>query len=197
MKRITGKLIAAFAIVLFAALSASAQIVGEPQRTAKNTQISSGLSYQQGTKVLSLGVGLGSAFLGTGLEADLPPIGLSFEYGVSNKISAGAYAGVATASPAIIGIGEFNMSYFIIAARGSYHFLTSEKLDPYAGIFVGYNNASVSASSSTFGTITASASGGIWGIHAGTRYYFTENVGAFGELGTGIAYLTLGGSLKF
>ena len=46
-------------------------------------------------------------------------------------------------------------------------------------------------------TGSADGSGIGFSIHVGGRYYFTDNFGAFAEVGYGIAYANLGVSLKF
>jgi hypothetical protein len=85
--------------------------------------------------------------------------------------------------------------------KSSYHFSTSDKLDPYVGAIIGYNIASVTAEKPA-GYVgpdlpEASAGGFIIGGHLGARYMFTDKLGAFGELGYGIAYLQLGVTAKF
>lgn len=156
--------------------------------------------YDAGNKLLNVGVGLGSTLSASGINSTLPPIGLSFEYGFTEKVSGGAYVGYSSAS-ADVGFGstaKWNYTYTIVGARGSYHFLTSDKLDPYAGAMLGYNIASVTYDGpGTAPTTLASASAVIIGAHLGARYYFTDNIGAFAELGYGIAYLQLGVAAKF
>jgi outer membrane protein W len=133
------------------------------------------------------------------LKSGIPPIGLSFEYGFTEKISAGAYLGYSSASQEL-GLGttaKWNYTYTIVGARGSYHFLNSDKLDPYVGAMLGYNIASVTYDGPGTAPTIASASALIIGAHLGARYYFTDKIGAFAELGYGIAYLQLGVAVKF
>ena len=186
MKNITTKLFIASAIVFSTLNAASAQ------------------GYEQGDKLLNVGVGFGSTFLASGLKSTLPPVGLRFELGVTDKISAGAYMGYAVASHEMAAAGgnwEWKYSYVIIGARGSYHFVLTEKLDTYAGAMLGYNKASVTVTKPEGYAgpelPSAEAGGMIWGGHVGARYMFSEKIGAFGEVGYGIAVLNLGVTAKF
>ena len=148
--------------------------------------------YKAGDKLLNVGVGIGSTLSAAGLKSTLPPIGLSFEYGVTDKISAGAFLGYSAASQDVFG-SSFKYTYIVVAAKGAYHFnFKVDKLDPYAGAIVGYNIASVSPS------FPGSKLGGvIIGGVAGARYYLKDNISAFAEAGYGIAFLTVGASFKF
>ncbi len=149
-------------------------------------------SFQKGDKMLNLGVGLGSQFAVAGAKS-IPPVGLSFEVGLSDKFSLGAYGGYATAKVAT-GMGDWNYNYILLGGRGSYHFdFGVENLDPYAGALLGYNIASVSTTSNL---PTASAGGLIYGGHVGARYYFSPSFGVFAELGYGIAWLNAGIVIK-
>lgn len=157
------------------------------------TSLSFGQAYEQGDKLLNLGVGVGSQFMAAGAKGT-PPVGLSLEFGMSDKISVGAYAGYAGAKVETM-VGDWKYNYIIVGGRGSYHFdFGVENLDPYAGAILGYNIASVSSDSNL---PTASAGGFIWGAHAGARYFFSPRFGAFGEVGYGIAWLNVGVALKF
>lgn len=160
---------------------------------ALGTLFSFGQAYEQGDKLLNIGVGLGSQFMASGAKGT-PPVGLSLEFGVSDKISVGAYGGYAGAKVET-GMGDWKYNYIIVGGRGSYHFdFGVENLDPYAGVMLGYNIASVSTDTNL---PTASAGGFIWGAHAGARYFFSPKFGAFAEVGYGIAWLNVGVALKF
>lgn len=150
-------------------------------------------SFEKGQQNFQLGVGLGSTFMVSG-GSGTPPISASYEFGITDKISLGAFAGYAT-QKIDLGIANWKYNYILAAAKGAYHFdFGVEKLDPYAGVLLGYNIASVSTSSNLPG---ASAGGVLWGAHAGARYYLTPAIGVFGELGYGISWLNVGVSFKF
>lgn len=145
-------------------------------------------SYSKGDNLLNVGIGLGGGF-GT-------PIGLSFEHGFSDQISAGAYVAYASTSQSF-GVGKINSTYILTAARASYHFdFGVEKLDPYIGAILGYNIASAKWTGA--GAVPASTAGGfIYGGHAGARYFLSEKIALFGEVGYGIGTLNAGVAFKF
>jgi len=147
-------------------------------------------SFLKGQQTLHLGIGLGG---GIGL-----PIGLGYEKAISDRIGVGAYAAFATEKESYgSGIG-WRYNYILATAKGSYHFaVKGEKLDPYAGLSLGYNIASVKWEGSGSAPFSSSAGGFLWGIHVGSRYWFSDKLGAFGELGYGISLLNVGVALKF
>jgi hypothetical protein len=144
-------------------------------------------SFDEGTKVIQAGIGLGSDF-GT-------PIGASFEYGISEKIGVGAYFGYASKTFPVF-LDEYTVTYMLFGAKGNYHFYQSDQIDAYGGLILGYNAATAKwKGSSTLPTPTV---GGVtYGGVIGARYYFTESIGAFAEAGYGISYLTVGLAYKF
>lgn len=162
--------------------------------------------YEQGGSQLNIGIGIGSTFTGAGLKTTIPPLGISYEYGFKEKISGGVYLGYAGASQEVATFGgtwKWSYNYILLGARGSYHFdfLDTDKFDPYAGLLLGYNVASVSVEKPAGYTgpdLTAASAGGVvLGGHLGLRYHFNEKLGAFGELGYGVAFLQLGLTARF
>lgn len=155
--------------------------------------------FQTGTKAVNVGVGLGGTLAGT----TIPPLSVSFDYGVKDNlingengsISAGGYIGY-TASSIDFGVSKLRTSYAILGARGAFHYQFIPKLDTYAGIMLGYNISSSSWSGTVVDGVK-SYGGFAYSTYAGARYFFKENIGAFAELGYGIAYLNLGVTCKF
>ena len=146
--------------------------------------------YEQGSLVANVGVGLGG---GLGL-----PISASVDYGFKEKISLGGFVGFSTTNEDL-GFFKVNYTYILVGARAGYHFdLGVDKLDPYVGALLGYNAASVGFEPEPgppFNNITAG--GVIFGGFAGARYYITDNIGAFAELGYGLGTATIGVAYKF
>ncbi|HMQ50030.1 MAG TPA: outer membrane beta-barrel protein [Saprospiraceae bacterium] len=152
--------------------------------------------HVQGDINVNAGIGLLSFYNFAG-TLDLPPIGGSVEYGVTDEISVGAYLAFSrsTWSYAYLG-GEarWAYTYLIVGPRASYHFNLPEleELDLYAGAFLG---ATISSSTwkgtgsqpdvDTYGGLT-------YALFGGARYFFSENLGAFGEVGYGLSLLTVG-----
>lgn len=144
--------------------------------------------FAKGDKVINAGIGLGSSFG----SLSLPPLSVSFDYGVADKlvdgengsISVGGVLGLAGSSYANIGL---------IGARGAFHYQFAPKLDTYAGLMLGYNYINwKSGYNSSFASYNSFG----YNVFIGARYFFTENIGAFAELGYGIAYTTIGASFR-
>lgn len=84
-------------------------------------------------------------------------------------------------------------SYTIIGVRGDYHFYTTDKLDTYGGLMLGYDIVSDKRHGEGDGADSnASGSDASFSIYVGGRYFFNPHIGAFAELGYGIAWLNLG-----
>lgn len=153
--------------------------------------------HSTGDKNLNLGIGLGSV-VATG-STSVPPIGASFEYGIKDEISVGGYIGY-TASNQDLGRGfAYKYSYLIIGARGSYHyyFVDDPKLDTYGGLMLGYNVASAKWDGNGADPGTSASVGGVaYSLFIGGRYAFTDQIGAFAELGYGISWLQIGANIK-
>lgn len=78
--------------------------------------------------------------------------------------------------------------------------IDKENLDLYAGLMASYNLLNYSyEDNSGFNSGNTGNFGNAAGLtlFAGARYYFSDNLAAFAELGYGVAYLNLGISLKF
>jgi hypothetical protein len=169
--------------------------------------ITFGQAYQQGSNIINAGIGLGATYWGSGYSNGVSLVG-SYEHGVTSNISVGGILGYSGSSYSGTYTSGGNVYSFkdkatgvLIGARGSYHFLTTDVLDPYAGADLGYVVTSYSSTTNapgggTFGGSKGSGLG--FGIHGGVRYYFNPGLGAFAELGIGSFYiLGLGVSFKF
>lgn len=150
--------------------------------------------------ILHVGIGLGNQLTLTGAESGIPPLSASLDYPVTDEITAGGFIGYTGFNvPLGFGDAKYKYSYVIIGARGTYHFdFGPEKLDPYAGAMLSYNvvNAKV-VDGNGFPNIAAGAASGVaFSALIGANYALTEKVGAFAELGYGIAWLTIGASIN-
>ena len=160
--------------------------------------------FNVGDKVVNIGLGLGSTFYsGLYYKSTVPPLSISFEKGIVDEvfekgvIGIGAYAGYSGYKYEFMDWG-WRYTTFILGARGAFHYPVIEKLDTYSGLLIGYQIVS----SKEFGTLgtgfnySASGSHVTWSWFVGGRYYFSDNLGAFLELGYGITYLNLGLAIK-
>ena len=183
MKKSTLSKLAILSFIILTAGSVRAQEIQDAAGSVK------GVNY------LNAGIGIGTfGFTGSGGL----PIVASFEHGFTDKISAGLSLGLVSTKYA----QYWKYNYFVIGARGSYHFnellnVSNPKLDTYGGATLFYRGYSVKYDGpDTFDG--KSSSGGLdIAIHVGSRYFFSDNFGAFAELGWGISPLQLGVTLKF
>ncbi len=151
--------------------------------------------FHKGTTAINAGVGLGSYYSGLAI----PPLSVSLDYGVTDNmikgnngsISVGGFLGY-TATKKFY--GDSGASIAVLGARGAFHYQFAPKLDTYAGMMISYDIVSTPDSWANY--VWAYGSRVDWSIYLGTRYYFTEKIGAFAELGYGFYNLNLGVTFK-
>ncbi len=154
--------------------------------------------YDKGDFLLNAGIGLGYYYAGG------VPILLSGEWAVSDVISVGPYLGYTSYNYNYGFFGtryKYRYTFFDLGVRGSYHFselfeIANDKVDVYGGAFLGFVVSSYSGDNAS-GFSDPYASGLRLGLHAGARYFFSEKVAGYAELGYGIAPLSLGATFKF
>jgi hypothetical protein len=156
------------------------------------------LAYQKNMKILN--AGLGAGLYGVYGSSDFPPISVGLQYGVHDKISVGGLIGYSSSSYGFRGF-SWSYSYFFIGARGEYHLVYPQvnipkNLDLYGGLTLGFNIVTVSEPMDRVAGYTAEGSYALFGFHIGSRYYFSETIGAFLELGYGVGVVTIGASFK-
>lgn len=156
--------------------------------------------FKKNSQVGQLGIGFGMA--GISGTSSMPPISAGFQYGIEDKISVGGVLAYASSTYDWGYFGDdwsWKYTYFLIGARGEYHFLeTVKNLDGYAGLTVGYNIVSVTTPAGYHGFgYEASGSYAVFGIHGGARYFFSPNFAVFGEVGYGLGIFTAGIAYKF
>lgn len=161
--------------------------------------------FEKGTNMLSAGIGLGSSLGGGSYGSQTPALSLNYERGVwdiggPGVISLGGYAGIKTFNYSGPDYTE-KWGYTIIGVRSAYHYngLKSDKFDVYGGVMISYDILNYSYKS----TDGYNRTGGNYGstaaftLYVGGRYFFSNNIAAFAELGFGASYLTLGVAFKF
>ncbi|MCK8495684.1 MULTISPECIES: hypothetical protein [Spirosoma] len=153
-----------------------------------STQSFAQLAIDKGTKFINLGIGVG----GYGYYSGGGGIGLNAaaDFGVAPNITVGGVVGYRSYGS----VASYNYNSFDIGARGSYHFnqllnLTTDKADLYAGLGLSYFSFSYGGFADNYGTVYVP-------VHVGGRYFFSEKLGAFAELGSSLATLKLGLTLK-
>jgi len=155
--------------------------------------------------VVSLGVGLGDNFYGWyfgGGVSKLPFLSVSFEHCIidnlfDEKSSIGIGGLIGYTQAKVVDYRKF--SYTVIGPRGTFHYAFVDNLDTYAGLMFGYDiytSKWISREPSS-GPAIDGRSKFSSAFFAGARYYFTDSLAAFAELGFGYAALNLGASFKF
>jgi len=146
--------------------------------------------YQVGRNTAGAMVGFGGGmYTGTGAI----PIAVEFNFlNFEKNIQAGVFASYSSTSENFGYNDEWKYTYIVIAAQGNYHFMPGEKLDPFAGISLGYDIASVKYSGPYAGLYPNPSVGGIFfSAQAGLNYWFTDKIA--GQLRVGYSpYAAIG-----
>jgi hypothetical protein len=157
-------------------------------------------SYAAGLKdnsfLINAGVGFGFSPHAYG-SLSIPPItvGLDYKLPIALPITVGAAVSLAQYSFDFVG---HNVSFtdIGIGLRGDWHFnFGVEKLDTYAGLTLGYVIDIVGPEEAK--NIFTGYSYFLYGVHVGGRYFFTDLVGAYLELGySGLQVASIGVTFK-
>lgn len=157
-----------------------------------HAQPSMGSAFGKGTNVINIGVGVGTTLYSSGSSGTFPPITASYERGIANgRFGIG---GRITHTGAKWG-GKQNYirySYTVVGVRGDYQFYTTDKLDTYGGLMLGYDLVTDQWHGDEDPGYKASGSSVAYSLFTGARYYLSPRIGRFGELGYGIAVLNPG-----
>jgi hypothetical protein len=164
--------------------------------------------FEKGSQAINLGIGLGNVnYWGSYYEGFLPSISASYEYGIvevpmgselTGVVSVGGYVGASFSKIGFAGSNEnYATSNFVIAARGNYHFIFHDKLDPYAGIALGVDISSYKwKGDNSDPDVYDGSVDPFGGAYAGARWYFSDNFAAYAEVGWLISVLNLGVTFK-
>ncbi len=165
-----------------------------------------GKDLKSGTSFLNVGVGVLSNYGPKSYNTILPPIGISYDYTITNNFTLGLYGGTTMKRFKFEDGYQMGVNYYIVGLRPCYHFqkfiFASPRLDPYIGAIVGYNFAiendpqhrRLSSSLNYGGNKLDKPLGGLF---VGARYFMTKSTGLFLEAGLGIAVFTGGITFKF
>jgi len=164
-------------------------------------------TFSKGNNYASISYGLGTIGMNfTSIYSSLPnyksstlgPIGGYYERAVTDNIGVGASVNYVRSS-ASYDMGsaiDITTTQLAISVRGAYHFkLSNKKLDPYAGVGLAYRNFGYKSTAANM-NLTLGTPAGIQ-IFAGSRYFFTNNIAAFAEVGYGVSFLNIGATYKF
>ena len=140
----------------------------------------------------------------------MPAVSLFLERGILDNVGPGtvgiggivAYKRASYDYNSVLGNGRSaSWTDIVVGVRGTYHynFGTNPKIDTYAGLTLGVRVSSYKNDYLQDAGIPYKSSSvyGASGFFLGGRYFFTDNIGAFGEIGYDISYLKVGLSAKF
>ncbi|MBF9219822.1 hypothetical protein [Hymenobacter ruricola] len=179
----------------------------EPLGKTLSMKTVSDRSFGKGSSALNLGVGFGLGYNYTtgGNTTQTPALSLSYMYGVGNAGPGAISVGGAVGYKSITwkdGGESATWRNIYVGARGAFHYgFHNPRLDAYAGLGLGLRVVSYSDNySAAAGLNTSSTSSGSQAevsSFIGARYFFSDKIGAFAELGNDTSYLKLGLSGRF
>lgn len=141
------------------------------------------------------------------------PIYFKYEHGMTDKIGLGinvayaqnewaySYATTDANGEAVTYKEKTSRSAYSILARFNYHIGSDDKFDPYVGFGMGYRNATWKYDTTDpDGTTDVDISGLMpFGMELtiGARYFFSENIGLYAEVGAAKSVVQGGLAVKF
>lgn len=167
-------------------------------------------AFLKGNSLISAGVGIGNIWKSFLEDAVAYPPGtynvsnkgtytIVYEYGFSDRISAGIALGYSEVTGKFDGYGEKfteTLTNFSLLARSNYHFGKFRKFDPYIGVGIGYYHFKYN--NDRPGIINSKVPGAFgYSGQLGAHYYFIPRFGIYGEAGyVGGSFGQLGVTLK-
>ncbi len=162
----------------------------------------------------SIGLGIGIPSMNDyNYTSRNPGITAQYEYGLSDKIGIGyigvggqiAFAGAEYDQVILGDTYSYKYNHTLIGPRAVYHFdmvdLTDSKqwsnIDVYGGAFLGLKLQTAKYTDpTTSNTVKDRSTKLATDLFAGIRYGFTDQIGAFAELGFGVNYFNIGVSWR-
>lgn len=158
-------------------------------------------NFSQGSSAFNTGIGFLSFVNEGDFKTTFPPLEAQYEYFISDNLSAGGTIAFAAAKDenSLYGFNyTYTMTNFIFGGICNYQLYDEGKLNAYIGGKLAYDSVSVKVDSSDLDLHEGvPASGILLGVHAGGRYFLSDNLALNAELGYGIAFLKIGVSFKF
>ena len=145
-------------------------------------------SFNSETHQANLALGIGNRFIG------FPPIMVGYEKYMkdvySGKIGGVGVLGITSGSRNAIVGPWVNYNTFLLGVKGNYYWdqLNTDKYNVYGGLGVGLildNNSAIGTSSNLYLML---------GI--GGRYYITDKIALFSEIGNNLSSLSIGATIK-
>jgi len=173
----------------------------EPNQSGKYWFNSFAPGFENNNIFFNAGVGLGPT---GGYYSGIPPISASLDFKFSDSIPitlgvSGIFSTWNWTTSTFNGFINITYTNIGIAGRVMYHLNFAKNLDTYMGVTLGYVIQSASVESSR--SISDSYQGYsffLWGTNIGFRYFFSNNLGFYGEFSySGLQYFNAGITFKF
>lgn len=168
-------------------------------------------SFEKGAHAINLDMGfVNTPYIGTSYyEGFFPSLSVSYEYGVASVpmgsdltgvIGIGAYAGICRSNYNFYDNGDhYTINDLDVGIRGNYHFIFHDKLDTYAGVWIGANLTNHDWKGEweePQGIYFAHGNGLAAGAYVGARWFITDNIGVNAEVGWLISLVNIGVTFK-
>ncbi|MES2629580.1 MAG: outer membrane beta-barrel protein [Bacteroidota bacterium] len=137
------------------------------------------------------------------------PFHLKYEYGIGRKIGLGVSLAYVTFgftdvtkddyTGEVLYAESFNLTNIAALARVNFHFGSSKKFDPYLGVGAGANFITAKYTSTDGETTSPFSTPGFVAIELvfGARYFFSDHIGIYTEVGYAKSLAQLGVTFKF
>ncbi|MFN5346973.1 MAG: outer membrane beta-barrel protein [Bacteroidota bacterium] len=157
-------------------------------------------SFQEGNLLVKGGIGISSPYYYTNTESTMPPLSLSLDYAIKDKIGIGGVVGITASKYSIVdNKGEYlaKQGYRLIGGRATYHFWSKEHFDVYLGAMMGYvipvwRVKYTSPYYTKYPFNKPSYNRFVLAGFVGLNYSVNNNWGVFGEVGYNLSYITGG-----
>jgi hypothetical protein len=169
-------------------------------------------ALKEGDNMFHVGIGFGGKIGKYDFDKQSPALNIQWERSVYDiegvgLITGGGYLGYKSFKNEGALYGDYTYkqtwTYWIIGARAAFHVtaIKNDKLDIYGGLMASYNVLTYSYSDNDPYPYDSYAGGYASGtsatVFAGARYFLSDKIGVYGEVGSSINLLTVGASLKF
>ena len=168
-------------------------------------------SFEKGASAINLGIGFGNTgYSDNYYYGTYPSVSVSYEYGIAKVpmgsklngvVSIGGYTGWSMSNYEENWNDEYYYRYttLIMAVRANYHFIFHDRFDPYAGMWLGarIHGGGWKGNGNHPDDWNPAKTSPAAGAYIGVRWFFSEHVAVYSELGYLISVMNVGLTFKF
>ncbi|GJM34434.1 MAG: hypothetical protein DHS20C18_34350 [Saprospiraceae bacterium] len=169
-------------------------------------------AVKKGDLQLSAGIGIIPTYAADGGHINVPPVSAKLTYQLSEKFSLGAYAAFSSTTSQQLNYPDgstrvYDSKQLIFGTRAAAHINRFKNWDVYGGLMLGYSIPTVDQITQypiendrddelpSFSRPAESKF--LYSGFIGATYFFSPQLGVYGEVGYGISLLNLGVNYKF